>query len=124
MRLYWGGDGGRSFSAIVGIGLNVNQTAFDAADYAYPPTSLRQVTGQEHPAEVVIQAVAAALGRWDATYETQGFAPILAACRERLAVGVTLQRDLESAVLVAINPNGSAHVQLPGGTFADWVALN
>ena len=116
---------GASVVAIAGIGLNVNQPAFeDSGDYAYPPTSLRLVTGQEHTVEDIIQAVADAFGRVDAEATDSGFDPILTALRTYLAVGATVRRGAQTATLVGLNADGGACVCLSDGTFADWTALH
>ena len=114
---------GAGMAAIAGIGLNVNQPGFHAADYAHPPTSLRLVTGRDQSVEEIIQAVAAALGRWDALYRQDGLAPVLAACLTHLAVGATVRRGVETATLTGLTSDGHARVRLNDGTFAEWAAL-
>ena len=116
------GAGGQ-MAAIAGIGVNVNQPGFHAADYAYPPTSLRLVTGREQSVEEIIQAVAAALGRWDALYRQGGFAPVLSTCQTYLAVGAIVRRGVETATLTGLTSDGHARVRLSDGTFAEWTAL-
>ena len=116
--------GGRGLgAAIAGVGLNVNQTAFEADDYAYPPTSLRLVTGHEHAVEEVIRAVAAALGRWDAAFQDVGFAPVLSAWQAHLSLGATVRNGAETAALVGLQSDGSAQVRRSDGTFAVWTAF-
>jgi len=109
------------WAAIVGIGVNVNQERFwESEQFAFPPTSLRLETGRSQSVEAFIGSVAHALGTWDAVYRAQGFPPILAACREHLAVGMTLSRGGQSAVFRGLNGDGGALVELPGGTFQEW----
>ncbi len=110
-------------AAIAGIGLNVNQTGFDADDYAYPPTSLRLATGRDWPIPQITQSVADALGRWDSAYRQDGFAPLYDVWQERLAVGAPLRRGPEAATLAAVTPDGQARVRLADGTFTLWTAL-
>lgn len=111
------------YAAIAGIGVNVNQEGFDADDYAYPPTSLRRVTGREHDIEAVIQAVADRFGHWDAVYRSDGFAPVLAGWRASLAVGAIVRHGPLTARLLGLSDTGQARVQLPDGTFADWATV-
>jgi BirA family biotin operon repressor/biotin-[acetyl-CoA-carboxylase] ligase len=108
---------------VAGIGLNVNQSRFEAEDYAYPPTSLRLVTGRVWPVADIRAAVTAALGQWDTSYRRDGFAPVLAAWQEHLAVGAVLRRGAETAALEALTPQGHARVRRDDGTLAEWTAL-
>ena len=111
--------------AIIGIGINVNQERFEGAEaFRYPPTSLRLATGQPQEITPVIEAVSAALGRWEARWEHEGFAPILVACRRRLAVGAVVRRGDETATLLDLSETGSASVRLPDGTLADWATVD
>ena len=111
-------------AAIVGIGLNVNQAEFAGGEeFLHPPTSLRLATGQEWPVESVVRAVSSALTGRLTEWESQGFAPILAAWRRGLAVGVALRRGGETAFLADVADDGSARVRLGDGTFAQWASV-
>ena len=114
---------GQFNAAIIGIGLNVNQVAFEASDYPYPPTSLRLVRGHDSVLEDVIAAVAEASGRWDATYRADGFVPLFDAWQARLAVGAAVRCGSETATLISVQADGGATVRRPDGTFAVWAAV-
>lgn len=111
-------------TAIVGIGLNVNQSKFsDGESFLHPPTSLRLATGQEWGVESVIQSIASVLAGRVTEWEAQGFAPVLTAWRQTLATGVALRRGVHTAFLNDIADDGSAHVRLEDGTFARWASV-
>ncbi|MDQ2686802.1 MAG: biotin--[acetyl-CoA-carboxylase] ligase [Armatimonadota bacterium] len=111
-------------AAIVGIGLNVNQAEFAGEEsFLHPPTSLCLATGQEWAVESVIEGVATALAARVAEWEAQGIAPVLVAWRQTLASGVALRRGAQTAFLTNIADNGSAHVRLEDGTFAQWASV-
>lgn len=113
-----------AWAAIIGIGVNVNQTEFpDAADYAYPPTSLWLEMGQNQSVAALIQATAQGLERWDGALRQQGWPAVREACQEHLAVGALLRRGVVEAALIGLNEDGSARVQLPDGTFSDWASV-
>jgi BirA family biotin operon repressor/biotin-[acetyl-CoA-carboxylase] ligase len=117
-------SGPRDGTAIVGIGLNVNQGEFAGeAGFLHPPTSLRLATGQEWAVESVVQAVASALTERLLEWEGQGFAPSLAAWRQNLASGVVLRRGGQTAFLADVAEDGSARVRLEDGTFARWTSV-
>lgn len=112
------------WAAIAGIGLNVNQGEFIGGEgFLHPPTSLRLAAGREWPVEAVVQAVASALAGRAAEWGAQGFVPVLAAWRQRLAFGAALRRGGETATLVDIAKDGGARVRLGDGTFAQWVSV-
>lgn len=111
--------------AILGIGLNVSQTEFEgAADFAYPPTSLRLVLGQEFPVSGVVDAVAQSLGNWENRWRQEDFAAVLERCRNLLAVGAAVRQGEVSAVLWGLSERGAAEVRLPDGTFREWTTVN
>jgi len=111
--------------AVLGIGINVGQTAFQgAADFAYPPTSLRLVAGQEQPVSSVIDAVAQCLGYWEERWRQGGFLLILARCRAILGVGAAVRQGDAAGVLTDLSERGAAQVQLADGTFAEWTTVN
>ena len=111
--------------AILGIGINVNQTQFDqAAEFAYPPTSLRLVSQQAQSVESVIEAVSRSLTQWISQWQAESILPIFMAYGKRLAVGAIVRRGEEKAALAGISADGQAVVQLPDGTFAAWATVN
>lgn len=69
---------GRLDHVILGIGINLNQTAFPAA-LRERATSLRLATGRAYEAEPVMTAVLAQLGRRYAEWRSGGFAALRAA---------------------------------------------
>lgn len=64
---------------IVGIGINVNMTAEEAAAIDRPATSLRIETGRDHPVEAVLQDVLSALPPWLDAWQRDGFDGLRAA---------------------------------------------
>jgi BirA family biotin operon repressor/biotin-[acetyl-CoA-carboxylase] ligase len=68
--------------AVVGIGLNVNQTAFQG-DYRIEPTSLARDTGAPYNLELVRDELSRQLTRWYQQWLRFGNAPVLFAWRER-----------------------------------------
>ncbi len=111
--------------AILGVGINVNQTGFEgAAAFVTPPTSLRAEAGQEFAVEDVREALCLALTLWAERWQEDGFAPVLEAARARLAVGAAVRRGDETAVLDGLEDDGAARVCLPPGTFARWDTLH
>ncbi len=110
--------------AILGVGINVSQTQFEgAAEFAYPPTSLRRATGQEHSVSDVANTVAQWLTHWEAVLRRDR-SEILEGVRARLAKGAAVRRGDVSATLIGLTDNGEAVVRLPGGTFAEWATVN
>jgi BirA family biotin operon repressor/biotin-[acetyl-CoA-carboxylase] ligase len=111
--------------AIIGIGINVNQTEFaDAAEFAYPPTSLHLAAGKEQSMLGVIEAVASSLTLWEEQWRHGGFPLILARCQALLAVGASVRQGEVSAELVGLTDSGAAVVRLSDGTFAEWTTVN
>ncbi len=115
----------RGWAAIVGIGVNVSQTKFDAETaYPVPPISLRMAVGQTPPIGVLTQAIAQALERRLAQHAAQGWPSIRADWRARMAPDILLQRGQEQGIFVDLEPDGRARVRLPGGTFACWATVD
>jgi BirA family biotin operon repressor/biotin-[acetyl-CoA-carboxylase] ligase len=77
-----GASAGRLHHVILGIGVNLAQTAFPEA-LADRATSLRLVTGRAPEADVVLAAVLEQLGRHYETWRAGGFAALRAAWLER-----------------------------------------
>lgn len=116
---------GAASAAVLGVGVNVNQDVFVGADgFVTPPTSLRLAAGRVWDVQAVIEAVASGLTSWEERWRRDGFAPVLDACRRRLAVGAVLRRGGRLAVLVGLGAQGQAHAQLADGTFAEWVTVD
>lgn len=108
-----------SGAAIVGIGVNVNQTEF-AGEFLTRPTSLKRELGHSVPVSDIVAAVADALEK----RQQDDWTAILDGWRARLAVGATVRRGDASGALVGLNDDGSARVRLAGaGTFADWTSV-
>lgn len=111
--------------AVLGVGINVGQTEFQgAADFAYPPTSLRLVLGQEQSVPSVVDSAALSLTLWENRWRQEGFAVILARCRAILAVGATVRQGETAGVLTGLSGRGAARVQLADGTFREWTTVN
>ena len=111
-------------AAVLGVGVNVNQTQFaGAAEFAYPPTSLRLNAEREQSRESVIDAVGQSLTLWERRLR-EDRARILDGVRERLAAGVTVRRGDASAALTGLTERGEAVVQAADGTFAVWATVN
>ena len=112
-------------TAIIGIGINVNQQTFaDAAEFVYPPTSLRLATGQAQSVSAVIEAVSHGMTRWEAQWHRCGFAEVLRECRARLAHGAAVRQGSLRGELVGLTDSGAAQVRLADGTFAEWTTVN
>ncbi|HMO31578.1 MAG TPA: biotin--[acetyl-CoA-carboxylase] ligase [Lacibacter sp.] len=69
-------NGNRWNWAVVGIGINVNQEAFDPS--LPNPVSLRQITGRVTPVRPLAEQLQAAVLQRVQQLETEGFAPLLA----------------------------------------------
>ena len=110
---------------MLGIGINVSQTAFaGAAGFAYPPTSVRLASGREQAAGSVIEAVSEALSQGEERWRRDGFAALLERCRKCLAVGARVRQGEVTAALVGLTNEGAAEVRLPDGTFAVWTTVS
>ena len=111
-------------TAILGIGINVNQTHFaGASDFLYSPTSLRLASGRELSVESVVLAVGQSLTLWE-TRLRQDRASVLDGCRARLAQGAQVRQGEVMGELIGLTEQGGAVVRLPDGTFADWTTVN
>ncbi len=115
----------QAWAAIVGIGVNVGQTAFDPdSSYQVPPISLGMATEETPSVSVLTEQIAQALERRLAQHAEEGWEAIRADWRARMAPNVYLQRGQEQGAFVDLEPDGQARVRLPGGTFACWATVN
>lgn len=115
----------RGETAILGIGINVNQTRFlSMTSFAFPPTSLRLVSGRGWNLREVDVAVSGSLTVWEGRWRRLGFAAILEDCRAHLATGATVRRGEQGAELVGLGEDGGAEVRLPDGTFDHWTTVD
>ena len=111
--------------AVLGIGINVGQTEFaGAADFAYPPTSLRLASGREQTIKSVVEGINEALSRGEERRRRDGFAAVLGRCRGCLAVGARVRQGEVTAELVGLTDEGAALVRLPNGTFVAWTTVS
>jgi len=115
-----GADGGLHH-VLLGIGINVNQTAFppELADRA---TSLRLLAAAPQERAAVLASLLDALGRWYGVYLRAGLGPVREAWRaasatlgERLAMpdgraGVAVDLDEEGSLVVRTDDGGLARV--------------
>ncbi|MCW3059679.1 MAG: birA [Capsulimonas sp.] len=110
------------WAAILGIGVNVNQSEFpDAENYVYPPTSLRLASGRVFAMDEVRERVWEWLERWEDIHRSAGdFDPIAVGWRRYLAVGAKVRRGGETAELQEIETDGGARVRRSDGTFTVW----
>jgi BirA family biotin operon repressor/biotin-[acetyl-CoA-carboxylase] ligase len=113
-------DGGLQH-VLLGIGINVNQTAFppELADRA---TSLRLLAAAPQERAAVLASLLDALGRWYDAYLRDGLGPVREAWRaasatlgERLAMpdgraGVAVDLDEEGSLVVRTDDGGLARV--------------
>jgi BirA family biotin operon repressor/biotin-[acetyl-CoA-carboxylase] ligase len=112
-------------AAVLGIGINVGQTEFQgAADFAYPPTSLRLTVVQEPSIRAVVDAVAQSLSDWEERWRQDGFPVVLERCRAVLAVGVPVRQEGAFGMLAGLSERGAAMVRLADGTFGEWTTVN
>ena len=111
--------------AVLGVGINVNQTNFDGAEaFATPPTSLKLEAGRELAVAEVRECLCRALSVWEERWRRDGFPPVREAAQTRLAVGAVLRRGDETATLAGLEEDGAAWVRLPTGTFTRWETLH
>lgn len=113
------------WSAIVGIGVNVNQTGFDTENaYQVPPISLRMALGQTLSVGVLTQQITQTLQQRLAQHTALGWEAIRAGWRARMAPNLALQHGQEQGIIDDLEPDGRARVRLPGGTFACWATVD
>lgn len=115
---------GGGWAAVVGVGVNVNQPSFDDGPYDLSPISLRMATGDELPVAEIIDSVRGRLLTWEDTHRRLGFASIVQAWRERMAVGYEIKRGASRGVQSLLQDDGKLRVMLPDGTFAVWGTID
>lgn len=113
------GADGRLQHVVLGIGININQTAFPP-EIAGRATSLRALTGAPQDRAAVLGALLDALRRWYETYLAAGLGPVREAwCRASLTLGervtapgglagLAVDLDQDGALLVR-GDDGSLH---------------
>ena len=109
------------WAAIVGVGVNVNQAAFDdAAAFDVRPVSLRMATGAEVGVDAVEEAVHRRLMAREAEHRQEGFLAVVAAWRSRMAPGFEIRSGAFHGTQTHLMDNGEIEVRLPDGTFTRW----
>ena len=106
----------RGETVVLGIGINVNQTAEQLdPGVRVPPASLRTATGREHDRA---QLLAGLLRRLEARYDEwleSGLSPLLAEIGERdFLRGREVTVDGELGTAVGISPSGGLEVEFAG----------
>lgn len=119
-------DGGleQELAVVVGLGINVNMSAEQAAALARPATSMFIETGAAHDVEDVLGQVLDALSGWIERWEAGGFAALRddweALCvgvGEPVAVGEG--RGRRSGELLGFGPDGQLLLGCPDGTVSE-----
>lgn len=109
----------------IGIGVNLI-AAPDASQVepgAVPPVSLLQETGLRVTPEAFLDALAPAYAAWEATFSTEGFAPLRAAWLARAArLGETIRartgNDTREGVFETIDASGNLILRMTQGPVA------
>ena len=105
-------SGGRIDAAVVGIGLNVNRSAFPPGLAA---TSLRRATGYLHDRAQVLATLLAHVERRVNQFQRHGPAAIVEALSPRLALrGERIRIDQLTGVLEGVAPDGALLVRVAG----------
>jgi BirA family biotin operon repressor/biotin-[acetyl-CoA-carboxylase] ligase len=108
---------------ILGIGLNVNQTAMpgELGDRA---TSLRLEAGRPFDRERLLAALQERLLGWYRRWLAEGFGGVREAWRALSAtLGRRVERDGEAGVAVDLGADGALLVRTDAGAVARWVAV-
>lgn len=109
----------------IGIGVNLI-AAPDASQVepgAVPPVSLLQETGLRITPEAFLDALAPAYAHWEATFQTEGFAPLRAAWLTHAArLGETIRartgQDSREGVFEGIDAQGNLILRMTQGSVA------
>jgi BirA family transcriptional regulator, biotin operon repressor / biotin---[acetyl-CoA-carboxylase] ligase len=116
---------GTGEALVVGVGLNVNMTAAEAAAIDQPATSVRVETGCESGLDIVLRQVLAAVGDWLGRWRDGGFEAIRAAwMAQTVWVGAPVEiRDgdrLRRGTLVGFGDSGELLLQEGGERIPVW----
>jgi BirA family biotin operon repressor/biotin-[acetyl-CoA-carboxylase] ligase len=108
----------RGPAVVVGIGLNVNQTAEELPDRPlYPPASLRTLDGATRERAPILAELLLRLERRYDEWREHGLAALLPALGERDALrGLPVSVDGVRGVAEGIAPDGRLRLDTPGGT--------
>lgn len=101
-------------NAIIGIGINVNQTFFHG-EFRIPPTSMKLLTGREWEIEFVTNILSSELDRWYSDWQSRGNVYIKDAWTERTyLLGEKIRVDTGSEILqgIVIDLNEDASLKL------------
>ena len=114
----------RGEAVVLGIGLNVNMDADEAAAIDRPATSLRIETGEERAVEVVLDELLIHLGEWVGRWEKGGFAALREAWEGRCAnmgeyVEVGEDADRRTGVVLGFGAAGQLLLREDDGTRAE-----
>lgn len=110
--------------AIIGIGVNINQVHFEMVQrMLYPATSLALAAGKRRNVPDAVRLIEVALGIRISELERAGWETTRAAWRAKMADRLTVTRGSETGICVDLDPDGSARVQSPDGTFARWASV-
>ncbi len=107
-------------AVVLGIGVNVNMTAAEAARIDPPATSLYRETGRPAPLEEVLACILCPLQTWLTVWTEQGFAGLRIAWEAQAEgvdrpVRVFRRGAVLAGVLHGFGPDGELLVQTPAG---------
>jgi BirA family biotin operon repressor/biotin-[acetyl-CoA-carboxylase] ligase len=109
------------WAAIVGVGVNINQTAFDdPLLFDVHPISLRMACGDEIDVALVAERIHRCLLARELEHREKGFSSIAALWRERMAMGFEIKRGASRGIQTHLTDDGYIQARLPDGTFALW----
>ena len=107
----------RCTGVVLGIGLNVNMDADEAASIAQPATSLRIETGAEREVEGALDELLAHLQVWIERWEKGGFAALSGAWKSRCAnLGQYVTVGGRTGVVLGFGPAGQLLLREDDGT--------
>lgn len=119
------GLGGPDPVLCIGIGINLiaapDPTLVETG--AVPPVSLLHETGLKISPKTFLDALAPAYARWEATFSTQGFAPLRAAwlshaARLGQAIRARTGTETREGTFETIDPTGNLVLRTQAGTLA------
>ena len=114
------GRDGRIDALCIGIGVNLIHAPDAVEEGAVPPTSLRAATGQTISPEGFLDTLAPAYARWEATFQTHGFAPIRTEWLNRAAklgevITARTMRDTHVGRFDTVDEGGNLVLQTDSG---------